>query len=162
MSNTEEAVQGLEELFLTDYPTYLRAVELEFTDGVELESIREVTWEEYDDGVGLQLPVVMIVPEDESDPSLRDILYDCRVTVIFMFADSSKRNVTKKMFRYAKALRRMLKPSNNRSLRGKVNSAKVSTIRWLPTGRGIGDMDNLFARGFEADLVLRIPKEGDA
>lgn len=161
MANSEEAVQGLEEILTQEYPTYLRQVEVQYTDGVELESLREITWEEYEDGVSLQLPCAMVIAEDESDPSLRDLLYDCRITVIFMFADSNKRNVTKKMFRYAKALRRMLRPNNNRSLRGKVNSAKVSTIRWLPTGRGTGDTSALFARGFEADLVLRLPKEGD-
>jgi hypothetical protein len=118
-------------------------------------------WEEHEDGKGLNIPAVMIIAEEETDPSLRDLLYDCRVTVIFIFADTDQRNVTKKMFRYGKALRRMLKPHNNRSLRGKVNSAKVSTIRWLPTGRGGSATEQLFARGFEADIVLRLPKEGD-
>lgn len=161
MANSEEGVAGLEQILREDYPTFLRQVQADYTDGVELENLNEITWEEYDDGVGLQLPGVMLVAEDENDPSLRDLLYDCRITAIFMFADSSKRNVTKKMFRYAKALRRMFRPTNNRSLRGKVNSAKVGTIRWLPTGRGEGDTSGLFARGFEADLVLRLPKEGD-
>lgn len=161
MANSEEAVAGLETIFLQDYPVFLRQVELEYRDGVELEGLRTVTWEEYDDGNGLQLPAVMIIAEDETDPSMRDILYDCRVTAIFMLADTDKRNVTKKMFRYGKALRRMFRPVLNRSLRGKVNSAKVGAIRWLPTGRGTGDTANLFARGFEADIVLRLPKEGD-
>lgn len=161
MANTETAMEGLEQLFLEDYPTFLRQVELEFTDGVELENIREVSWEEYDDGTGLQLPGVMLVPEDETDPVLRDQLFDCRITAIFMFADSNKRNVTKKMFRYGKALRRMVRPTPNRSLRGRVTSVKVNAIRWLPTGRGTSDSGNLYARGFEADLVLRLPKEGD-
>lgn len=161
MANSEEAVAGLEELLLTDYPTYLRQLEVEFTDGVILESIRQVDWEEYDDGVGLQLPGVMIVAEEERDTALRDLLYDCRVTAIFMLQDANKRNVTKKMFRYAKALRRMLKPTRNRSLRGRVISAKVEAIRWLPTGRGQNDTKGLFARGFEADIVLRLPKESE-
>jgi hypothetical protein len=161
VANTEEAIAGLEQILLEDYPAFLRQVQQQYTDGVELENLHEISWEEYDDGVGLQLPGVMIIAEDESDPSLRDLLYDCRVTAIFMFADTNKRNVTKKMFRYGKALRRMFRPSNNRSLRGKVNSAKVGAIRWLPTGRGTGDTSGLFARGFEADIVLRLPKEGD-
>jgi hypothetical protein len=161
MANSEEAIAGLEEILTDSYPTFLRQVEQQFTDGVELHNLAEISWEEYDDGVGLQLPGVMLVAEDETDPFLRDLLYDCRVTAIFMFADASKRNVTKKMFRYAKALRRMFRPANNRSLRGKVNSAKVAGIRWLPTGRGTSDTAALFARGFEADIVLRLPKEGD-
>jgi hypothetical protein len=162
MANSEQAVEGLEQLLLNEYPFYLRQVELEHTDGVELESIREVTWEEYEDGVGLQLPGVMIIAENEVDTALRDILFDCRVTCIFMLQDTNKRNVTKKMFRYGKALRRMFRPANNRSLRGRVNSAKVVEIRWLPTGRGTSaDRATFFARGFEADLVLRLPREGD-
>jgi hypothetical protein len=161
VANTENAIEGLEEILLSDYPTFLRQVELEYKDGVELENLREISWEEYDDGLGLRLPGVMLVPEDETDPTLRDILYDCRITAIFMFADTNKRNVTKKMFRHAKALRRLFRPTNNRSLRGRVISVKVAAIRWLPTGRGTSDTANLYARGFEADLVLRIPKEGD-
>jgi len=161
VANTEDGIVGLEQIFLEDYPTFLRQVEQQYADGVELESIREISWEEYEDGNGLQLPGVMLIAEDESDPSLRDLLYDCRITAIFMFADTNKRNVTKKMFRYAKALRRMLRPTSNRSLRGKVNSVKVGTIRWLPTGRGTSDTTALFARGFEVDLLLRLPKEGD-
>lgn len=161
MANTEDALEGLTQILTDDYPTFLRQVEVQYTDGVELESIREISWEEYEDGNGLQLPGVMLIPEDEADPLLRDLLYDVRITAIFMFADGDKRNVTKKMFRYGKALRRMLRPSNNRSLRGKVNSAKVGAIRWLPTGRGTSDTTALFARGFEADLVIRVPKESD-
>lgn len=158
MANMEQAIEGLEEIFTTDYPTYLRQVELLYTDGVELETLREITWEE---GHAIQVPGLAIIGEEETDPSLRDLLYDCRVTCIFVVQDTNRRNVTKKMFRYAKALRRMLKPAANRSLRGKVNSAKVSTIRYLPTGRVQGDTQAIFTRGFEADLMVRIPKEGD-
>jgi hypothetical protein len=155
----EEALIGLHEIFEQDFPKYLREVELEYTDGVELENLRDIVWEEYEDGVGMQVPGLMMIADEETDPSLRDILFDARLTCIFLVQDTNKRNVTKKMFRYAKALRRMLKPTANRSLRGKVNSAKVVTIRYLPTGRGGSDTDAIYARGFEADLVLRLPKE---
>jgi hypothetical protein len=162
MANTEDAMIGLEELLLEEYPTFLRAIELEFKDGVVLENLREVSWEEYDDSLGIAMPGVMLLPETETDPALRDLLYDCRITAIFMMTDSDKRNVTKKMFRYGRALRRMLRPNTNRGLRGRVISAKVGAIRWLATGRGtMGRSAGLFARGFEADLVIRLPKESD-
>jgi hypothetical protein len=163
LANTEDALIGLEQIINDSFPTYLRAIELENIDGVVLENIREITWEEIDEsGSGLQIPGVMLLPNNETDESQRDIIYVCNITAVFLFQDSNKRNVTKKMFRYGKALRRMLKPTNNRSLRGKVISVKVVTIRWMPTGRGItGRSAGLFARGFEVDLVVRLPKEGD-
>lgn len=162
MANSEEAIAGLEQILREDFPTILYEVEREYTDGVELENLRDIVWEELEDGMGMQLPGVMLVAEDETDPSLRDLLYDCRVTMIFVVSDTDKLNVTKKMFRYGKALRRTIKRLTNRSLRGRVNSAKVGAIRWMPTGRGTTRTGGaLFARGFEADIVLRLPKEGD-
>lgn len=157
MANSEDALVGLQQILEQDFPAYIRQIELENTDGVVMENLREITWEEYDDFKGVNLPCAMLIAEDESDPSLRDILFDCRITVRMVFQDSSKRNLTKKMFRYAKALRRMLRPAANRSLRGKVNSAKVGTIKWV----SVGPRDNLFSGGFDANLVLRVPKEGD-
>jgi hypothetical protein len=161
VANTEEALQGLQAIFEQSFPTFLRAVELEYTDGVILESLQEITWED-DDPVdnGFPMPGAMLVPESEVDDSLRDLLYTCNITVIMAFQDSEKRNATKKMLRYAKALRRMLRPVNNRSLLGKVNSAKVADIRWLPLRVSV-QSGGLFVRGFEADLIIRLPKESD-
>jgi hypothetical protein len=161
LSNTEDAVRGLEQIFLQDYPTFLRTIELENTDGVMMENLRQIEWEEIDEETTIQMPGVVLIGEDETDEVLRDQLYNCRITAIFFVADTNKRNVTKKMYRYGKALRRMLKKTNNRSLRGSAISAKVGAIRWLPTGRGVGATAGLFARGFEADLVVRLQKEGD-
>jgi hypothetical protein len=157
VANSEDALVGLQLILEQDFPVYLHQIELQNTDGVILENLKQIEWEEYEDAKGLQLPAAMLIAETEADPSLRDILFDCNVTVRIVVADTDKRNLTKKMFRYAKALRRMLKPAANRSLRGKVNSAKVGTIRWV----SVGPRDNLFSGGFDASLVIRVPKEGD-
>jgi hypothetical protein len=157
VANSEDALVGLQLILEQDFPAYLRQIELQNTDGVELENLKQIEWEEYEDAKGLQLPAAMLLADKEADPSLRDILYDCSITVRIVLADTDKRNLSKKMFRYAKALRRMLKPAANRSLRGKVNSAKVGTIKWV----SVGPREKLFAGGFDADLVLRVPKEGD-
>jgi hypothetical protein len=152
---------GVQELLEQDYPAFLRVVEREFTDGVPLENLRQIEWEEFESEI--QTPGVLLLAEDEVDTTLRDLLYDCRITAVFLLADTNKRNVTKKMFRYGKALRRMLRPNNNRGLRSRVISAKVGAIRWMPTGRGTtGRTAGMYARGFEADLVIRLPKELDA
>lgn len=157
MANSEDALVGLQEILEQDFPVFLRQIEQENTDGVELENLHQIEWEEYEDMSSLNLPCALLIAQDESDPSLRDILFDCRITVRFVFQDTSKRNLTKKQFRYAKALRRMLRPAANRSLRGKVNSAKVGTIRWV----SVGPKDNLHSGGFDASLIVRVPKEGD-
>ena len=125
MATTENALDGLQEILELDFPTYLREVELEFTDGIELHNLTEISWEEYEDGVGLQLPGAMLIAEDETDAVLRDQIFECRITMVFALADSNKRNVTKKKFRYGRALRRMFRPAKNRSLRGRVISVKV-------------------------------------
>ncbi len=158
MATTEDAIEGLEIVLLEDFPVFLREVERSYTDGVELENLRAVIWEEYDDQIGLPMPGVMLLATDEVDESLRDQVIVSHITAVFGFADSNKRNLTKKMFRYGRALRRMLRPSANRSLRGRVISAKVGAIRWLPTGR---NRSNLYARGFEADLECRLQRGGD-
>lgn len=157
MANSENALEGLQQILEQDFPVFLRQIEREHTDGVELENLRAIEWEEREDAMGLDIPCAMLIATSESDPSLRDILFDCYITARFVFQDSNKRNLTKKQFRYAKALRRMLRPAANRSLRGKVNSAKVGTIRWV----SVGSKDNLHSGGFDADLIVRVPKEGD-
>ncbi len=156
MANSEDALEGLQLILEQDFPVYLRQVELQYTDGVELENLREITWEEQDPQ-GLNIPAVMLIAEDETDTPLRDILFDCHITARFVFEDSNKRNLTKKMFRYGKALRRMVRPPSNRSLRGKVNSVKVRTIRWV----SVGPRGNLHSGGFDANLMIRVPREGD-
>jgi hypothetical protein len=159
MATTEDVVQGIAELLETQYSDFLAEVEALYTDGVELKPLLAVEWEEFEDAIGLALPGAMILAQEETDDSLKDQIFESRVLVIIAVYDTQRRNVTKKIFRYGKALRRLVRPVRNRGLLGRVISAKVRQIRWSPTY--MGPQENLYTRAFEAELVIRLQREGD-
>lgn len=156
MATIEDAVSNLEAILRTDLPAILDAIMLERADGVRLEPIRTFDWEETREF--LQFPACLLLGQDESDLVLRDQVRDATIQLILVTADRDKRALTKKLFRYAKALRVLLRPSANRTLAQKVISAKIVRVTYSPM---FVDRDNLFCRDLQAEIVLRLAKEND-
>jgi hypothetical protein len=157
MATIEDAVTNLESIMRADLPALLTAIEVEKKDGIRLEPPRTYEWEEIRESL-TQVPAVLLIGQDESDVQLRDIVRDATITVVIITTDRNKTHLTKKLYRYAKALRQLLRPNMNRTLNDTVISAKVVRVSYSPT---FVDRDNLYARDLQAEVVLRIPKEND-
>lgn len=157
MATIEDAVDNFIDILRDDLPTILLAIEAQKKDGIKLEPIRVFETEETKEAI-TQLPAVLVLGQDETDATLRDIVRDANIQVYLVIADRSKKNLTRKLWRYGSAIRQVLRPTTNRTLKGKVISAKVVRIGYSPT---FMDRDNLFCRDLQADIVLRVPKEND-
>ena len=153
-SNTEDVMVGLEELMRNQFYTYLKEVAARYNDGVILEPLVDITWEEHENFEGLSLPSCMILAQEEADPTLKDQMLDVTVFIVLGIFDSSARAASKKIFRYGRALKAMFRPNNNRTLSQRIVSSKVVRIRWSPPFSG--PRDNDYSRAFEAEVVCRV------
>jgi len=154
MASIEEAVIHFEQMLRNDLPIHLTALQDKWADGIILEPIRSFEWEEVRDAIKVT-PACLIIGEDEDDENLRDLLYTARLTLIMIVTDRAKTNTTKKLYRYADAVKRMLRPAAKRSTPGVIVSAIVRHIGYSPT---FVDRDQLFARDFQADVRLRLQR----
>ena len=157
MATIEDAVVNFGEILQDDLPAILTAIENEKRDGIKLEPIRTIEYEEVREAI-TQTPAALIIGTDEADNPLRDIVRDATIQLYLVVTDRSKKNLTKKLWRYGSAIRRVLRSTANRTLKGKVISAKVMRIGYSPT---FVDRDNLFCRDLQADIMIRVPKEND-
>lgn len=157
MATIEEALTNFEAVMRADYPALLAAIEADKKDGIKLEPPRTYEWEEVREAI-TQTPAVLMIGMEESDTVLRDQMRDATIQFFLVTTDRNKTHLTKKLYRYGKALRQLLRPTANRTLNGTVISAKVVRVSYSPT---FVDRDNLFARDLQAEIVLRIVKEND-
>lgn len=154
MATIEYAVAGLETILAEDFPTQLAAQEALWKDGIKLESIRTFEWEEVHGSVK-STPAALIIGAEDNDVVGRDMLFDATIYIYVILTDRSKRHLTKKLYRYAEALRQTLKSPRNHTLRGVIVSAKVVRVKYSPT---FVDRTNLYMRDFEATTMLRLPR----
>lgn len=157
MATIEDAVVNFSEILRDDLPAILTAIENEKKDGIKLEPIRVFEFEETREAI-IQTPAALIIGTDEVDATLKDMLRDANIQLYLVVTDRNKKHLTKKLWRYGQAIRRVLRPVASRTLKGKVISAKVMRVAYSPT---FVDRDNLFCRDLQADIVLRVAKEND-
>lgn len=152
MKSIEDALVALEKAFRESYPTYLAEQEAKWKDGIRLEPFRTIEWQEV-----AQIPVapaIILMGDDESDPNLRDQLFDATVTAYIVVMDKAKTYAVKKLYRYVSALRLMLR--DTRTLGGIIVSAKLVRAQYSPI---FTERTNLYARDCQVTLQLRIPRE---
>lgn len=162
MAAIEEAVTGLETVITEDLPAILASLESSYADGIRLEPIRTVEWEETLQDAVQTTPCVLIVGSNEMDVSLRDQTRTCHIIMVFILESHDKKTLTKMMYRYARALRMVLRVSDatnglNRTLRQRVISAKVMEVDYGPTFTDA----QLFTRAFQARIEVRVFQEND-
>ena len=157
MATIETAVANLETILRDDLPAILALIDAEKKDGIKLEPIRSFEWEETREAIK-QTPACLLIGVDESDVVLRDQVRDATIQLFLVVDDRDKKSLTKRLYRYATALRRVLRPATNRTLATTIISAKIVRVTFSPT---FVDRDNMFARDLQAEIVLRMPKEGD-
>jgi hypothetical protein len=150
----EDAVQGLEDLVRNSFPSILDAISKERNDGLILEPMRSFEWEEVRDAMK-SVPCCIIIGEEETDGLTSDIVYTAQVTIYIIATDRSKSMLTRKMFRYGQALKRMLRPGTARTLNRAVVSAKVVRIQYSPT---FVDRDQMFARDLRAEVICKLQR----
>ena len=155
MANIEDAMAGLQAIMEQDLPGFLATITAEWNDGIKLDPIAAYDWEELHKGGVRATPAALLMGIEESDPVLRDQIRDATIIVYLIITDRQKSALTKKLFRYADGLRRMLRSAVNRTLRGKIISAKVVRVKYSPTWVS---RDNLFTRDLEATIVVRVPR----
>lgn len=154
MANIEHAVAGLETILVQDLPAQLSVQELLWKDGIKLEPLRQIEWEEIRGAINTT-PAALIIGSDDNDVVGRDMLFDATIYLYVILTDRSKKSLTKKLYRYAQAVRDVLKTPRNHTLRGVIVSAKVVRVKYSPT---FVDRTNLFMRDFEATVMLRLPR----
>lgn len=152
----EDAVTELESILRADFPDMLATIVTERGDGVPLPVPVEYHWEEVAEKL-MGLPAVLLIPDFEVDTDARDILWDSTIQLYLVASDSGKKNLTKKMLRYAEAVKRILRKPLRRTLNQKAVSAKVARVGYSPTYL---DRDNLYARDINAEIVIRISRMG--
>jgi hypothetical protein len=154
MATIEDAVASLQIILTDDLPTQLDALMALYTDGIRLEPIRQFEWEEPHGKIS-STPAALILGVEDSDVAGRDMVFDAVIILYVILVDRAKNQLTKKLFRYAEAVRRSLRSPQNRTLRATVISAKVSRVKYSPT---YTDRTNLYMRDFEATITLRMPR----
>lgn len=154
MAYVEDVLTELQTAFDKVFPTYLLEVQREHTDGILLEPFHWISWEE--DAEVPTTPAIMLLAQEESDMNLRDQLVDATILAVVVLREQSKRFLTRKLFRYAEAIRRMVRQTNVRTLSHVVTSIKVERVQYSPI---YVDEKNRYARDFQATLQLRMPRE---
>lgn len=150
--NIEDIVGAVETQLLTTYATYLATIEQERNDGLRLEPIAVTEWEELD-GALTALPAALILGDSDVDVDSRDQIIEVNLTVNIILQDRAKQHLTKKLYRYGDALRRLFRPANARTLNQRCISVKVTTIKYSPT---FTDSKNLYTRDLQAELAIRM------
>jgi hypothetical protein len=149
----EDAVQGIEDIIRSSFPAILEQIMAERKDGIILEPIRSYEWEEVHNALK-STPCAIIIGEEELNPeATKERNYIAIVTVYIIVVDRSKTMLTRKLFRYGHALRRMLRPALGYTLHRVVSSATIRRIQYSPT---FVDRDQLFARDLRADIECKI------
>lgn len=152
MADLEQALQNIEAIFKAEFPVVLPQLEAQYKDGIKLPAPVAYHWEEVPEKIGAT-PAVMLIPEGE-DQREKDQLYDATVRMYVVLTDSEKRHLTRRILRYVKAAKIIIRKPINRTLYQYVTSIKIPAVRY---GNTFMDRSQLFARDFSAELVLRIP-----
>jgi hypothetical protein len=154
MAVLERAILNFETLLKAEFPVVIPVIEAEWNDGIKLGLPASYHWEEVPEKIG-PTPAILIIPEGEDDPAQGDMLWDATLRVYVVITDKERRHLTKRILRYADALKRILRRPVNRTLYQYVVSTKVLAVRY---GNTFMDRDNLFARDFNAEITLRLAK----
>jgi hypothetical protein len=153
-STIEDAVQGLEDLIRESFPALLDEISRERADGIILEPIRSFDWEEIHNATKV-VPACIIIGDEEQEELTANIVYTAQVTIFIIATDRSKSNLTRKLFRYGQALKRMLRPAGARTLHRVIVSARIVRIQYSPT---FVDRDQLFARDLRAEVICKLAR----
>lgn len=153
-SSIEDAVASLEAILRGNFPAMLAEVQAERNDGIPLPSPQVYEWEEIP-GSLKATPACLLIGEGEDDVDARDMIWTATIRLYIVVTDPSKQYLTRRLYRYADALKRIVRKPFNRTLDQKVVSAKVISIRYSPT---FVDRDNTHARDLNAEIQLRIAR----
>lgn len=134
MITIEDVVARMTDVLMSDtFHDVLRTIDSERNDGLVLEPLRAVEWEEIEESALPSLPCALIIGETEEDPMLRDQTYDATLSLIVFAQDKSKRYLTKRLYRYGEAVRRVFAMPRMRTLNQTVISVKIGSVRYSPT-----------------------------
>ena len=156
MATIERAVMNFEAILRAEFPLALATIAAEWNDGVDLQAPVSYHWEEVPEKIGAT-PAVLIIAEgeDQTEMGVKDSLFNATLRVYVVITGREKRELTQRIFRYADAMKRIVRKPFNRTLYQHVVSAKIPAIRYSNT---FVDRDQLFARDFSAEVTLRLPQ----